>query len=303
MEDKNNKYRKQENDSEKKMDHFLSSLSVPSGKSKEEAWNDFLSKVNSSDNTAVNNQNNSRKSSAIVYFFTQPLSIAASLLIIAALGISIIWLAGVKTVTVPRGETLAITLPDKTEVFLNAESSISYKRTGWKKNRIAELQGEAFFKVSKGPGFTVVFPSGSVTVIGTSFNVFSRENNFEVLCKSGAVLVTSGENNIAENLQSGEGIRKETINDELLIKRFEFSTTAEIPWIQGDFYFDNIALESVFKEIERQFDVIIHAPDVDTNRRYSGVFRRGNLNEALEMVCIPMGLEYRLANGNEIVIF
>ena len=304
MEDRNNKKNsKTITDSEKKFEQLLSSMSVPSGKGKEDAWNELLTKINSKDEAStIRIQDRNRSSSGVIFNLTKPVSIAASFLLIAALTFSLLWLTGEKTIMVPRGESLAITLPDKTEVFLNAETSISYKRTGWKKNRVVKLQGEAFFNVTKGPGFTVDFSSGSVTVVGTSFNVYQRESSFEILCKSGTIHVISNENLISEKLEGGEGIRKEIVMNEKLIKRFGFSPDTELAWITGDFHFDNAPLEMVFMEIERQFDVIIHAPDVDLSRRYTGIFRRGNLNDALDMVCIPMSLKYRMAEGKKIII-
>jgi transmembrane sensor len=303
MEDRNNKKSKSLTDSEKKFEQLLSSMSVPSGKGKEDAWNELLAKINSKDEASpIRRQDSKRESSGVIFYLTKPVSIAASFLMIAALSFSLLWLTGEKTIMVPRGESLAITLPDNTEVFLNAETSISYKRTGWKKNRVVKLQGEAFFNVTKGPGFTVDFPSGSVTVVGTSFNVYQRESGFEILCKSGTILVTSGENDISEKLESGEGIRKEMVNNDKYIERFGFSPDKELAWITGDFHFDNAPLEMVFMEIERQFDVIIHAPDVDLRRRYTGIFRRGNLDAALDMVCIPMSLKYKKAEGKMIII-
>jgi ferric-dicitrate binding protein FerR (iron transport regulator) len=57
--------------------------------------------------------------------------------------------------TTDYGEQLAITLPDNSEVVLNAKSTITYNKKDWENNRTLTLNGEAFFKVNKGSSFTV----------------------------------------------------------------------------------------------------------------------------------------------------
>jgi hypothetical protein len=52
--------------------------------------------------------------------------------------------------------------------------------------------------------------------------------------------------------------------------------------------------------LERQFDVDVFI-DGDTNRYYTGYFNNKNLNGALELICIPMNLEWQV-NGNMIIL-
>jgi len=79
-------------------------------------------------------------------------------------------------------------LPDGSSVQINASTSFSF--TEDKVERIAQLDGEAFFEVSKdGRPFTVNTPRGVVRVLGTSFNVYSREGVMRVSCTSGKVKV------------------------------------------------------------------------------------------------------------------
>jgi ferric-dicitrate binding protein FerR (iron transport regulator) len=56
----------------------------------------------------------------------------------------------------------------------------------------------------------------------------------------------------------------------------------------------------VFEELERQFNVVVQAPDL-ANRFYTGRFNTKDLNEALQLVCLPMGLQFE-ANGTTIVV-
>ena len=69
-------------------------------------------------------------------------------------------------------------LPDASNVTLNLASTITYDAANWNDNRSLNLNGEAFFKVSKGQKFTVNTPSVTVEVLGTQFNVYQRNKFF-----------------------------------------------------------------------------------------------------------------------------
>ena len=72
-------------------------------------------------------------------------------------------------------------------------------------------------------------------------------------------------------------------------------------WRQGRFYFENIELNLVFKELERQFNVNIILPETD-NKYFTGEFNNKNLADALDIICIPMDLNYEIDNNNKITV-
>ena len=82
-----------------------------------------------------------------------------------------------------------VKLPDNSEVAINNNSEIEYQKWFWKNNRTIDLKGEAYFKVAKGKTFEVNTNLGKVTVLGTQFNVNSKDNTFEVTCYEGKVKV------------------------------------------------------------------------------------------------------------------
>ena len=85
-----------------------------------------------------------------------------------------------------------IQLPDGSTISLNAESQIKYKKDFNTNYRSLTLSGEAYFDVQKGnTPFTINTNHGQVTVLGTSFNVRSRENGFEVGVNEGIVKVSN----------------------------------------------------------------------------------------------------------------
>ena len=94
-----------------------------------------------------------------------------------------------ETFTAQYAQRTEVVLPDASEVILNSGSKLSYSERKWDEERKLSLEGEAFFKVAKGEKFTVNTSLGSVSVLGTQFNVKSREGFFEVTCYAGLVRV------------------------------------------------------------------------------------------------------------------
>lgn len=82
---------------------------------------------------------------------------------------------------------------------MNSESRLKYPVVFTGKNRMVELEGEAYFDVSKDEEhpFVVCTEQLDVTVLGTGFNVmaYKRDSRTEVTLVKGKVDVKSGEIN------------------------------------------------------------------------------------------------------------
>lgn len=91
------------------------------------------------------------------------------------------------------GEIQEIYLPDSSLVTLNANSTLRYDQNWTPKSvRSIWLEGEAFFKVEKNPirgnrQFIVNAKEAQVKVLGTSFNVYHRNERVEVVLATGKV--------------------------------------------------------------------------------------------------------------------
>jgi ferric-dicitrate binding protein FerR (iron transport regulator) len=195
-------------------------------------------------------------------------------------------------VTSANGSHTSYILPDGSEVQLNAASRITFKKKNFTSERLVNLEGEAFFNVMKGNAFRINTTYGSVVVLGTSFNVFSRYDSFKVTCITGEVMVTS--NNQVSRIGQGESAELSGEN----LKSYRDSKLRYVTgWINGEFYFENTPLNLVFDEIERQFNVKFAGREKESGY-YTGGFNSNDLNRALELVCLPMGLNYEIeANG------
>lgn len=195
-------------------------------------------------------------------------------------------------VTVSASNTMIedITLPDGSKVMLNAKSELSYNKVLWLFNRDINLEGEAFFDVEKGSVFNVVSSNGVTQVLGTSFNIYSRNNLYNVRCYTGKVKVKSG--NEEKVITPSEGVSFEYDKS---IDSFQFDATKN-DWRSGEFYFDNKDLEYVFQEFVLHYDVKINLTGEIRKMKYSGYFPVKNMELALKLICDPMGLNYEINN-------
>ena len=188
------------------------------------------------------------------------------------------------------------TLPDNSEVVLNAESKITFNEKKWAKKRSLTLQGEAFFKVKKGQTFSVKTTDGIVTVLGTQFNVKARKNYFEVHCYEGLVSVTH--NNKTTKLPPGKILR--VINEK--VENVEDFYSKNPSWILQESSFIKIPLDQVIAELERQYDLKIKVDGVDTSKLFTGSFTHTNKEIALQAVTIPLQLSYKI-EGKTIIFY
>lgn len=190
------------------------------------------------------------------------------------------------TVHTESGKQLSQNLPDGSTVLLNAQSTLSFDSDTWEQNREVSLAGEAYFTVRPGSTFLVKTAGAEIRVLGTEFNVFARDQRVDVACFTGKVEVSTAVNRVV--LKPGVAAQLDAAGS---LQAYQFDAAGKAAWKKGEFYFDKIPLKFVIEELERQFDVVVLMPSI-TGRSYTGYFSNQNLQDALDMVCLPMGLAY-----------
>lgn len=193
-------------------------------------------------------------------------------------------------------QTETFSLPDGSEVSMNSGSKISYNKKKWDRSRALSLNGEAYFKVTKGNKFSVNTKEGTVTVLGTQFNVFARAGLFTVVCYEGLVSVAF--NDTLLKLPAGQKVQIE--NGKLVLNQ-----TTENPspvWLVNESSFENAPLQRVVKELERQYPVKVSLENVDLSKKFTGTFTHKNLEFALKSLCEPLQLKYEISKNGTITI-
>lgn len=185
-----------------------------------------------------------------------------------------------------RGQRIeAASLADGSVVSLNASSTLTFKRMT--NERIARVSGEVFFDVAEATDtFRVITALGQVTVVGTAFNVYSRQDSLAVSCMEGKVRVAFAGLSTTTLLSPGESVyrisgsasRSDTTN-----------VTTSLDWREGRSVFVNRPLAEILDGLERQFDLEIERPTgLDLNKRYDITFPNDNLTQALENTLTPV---------------
>lgn len=228
-----------------------------------------------------------KKLSFINFFY----KVAAALAIIAA---STYFISNKNTTYATNfAEKTNFELPDNSNVQLNADSEITFKPKNWKNNRLLNLKGEAYFSVFKGSTFTVNTAMGTVTVLGTKFNVVIREHYFEVNCYEGIVTVTF-QNNI---LKVPAGSSFKVLNS---IGNLGEITETNPSWIENNSSFKSMPYKYVIQEIERQYDITVLYDAEHATTLFTGNFTHTNLEMALQAISIPLNLKYTIISDKKV---
>lgn len=152
-----------------------------------------------------------------------------------------------------HGMECNIILSDGTNVHLNAESKLTYPVCFNGKERIVEIEGEAYFDVApdKEHPFIVQMPHGSIKVTGTSFNVrtYPDEQTECITLTSGSVTVNNGDEQV--DLTPGQQYvyNKTSGKDSVANVDTELYTS----WQSGMFTFKGSTLEEVMSYISKWY--------------------------------------------------
>ncbi len=167
-----------------------------------------------------------------------------------------LWLWPV-TLVAPAGERLAATLPDGSRVDLNSGSHLTYRRTfGWR-SRDVVLDGEGFFDViHDDTPFTVATFNGTVTVLGTRFNVraWPDEEHPEtvVVLQTGSVLFAAQQRPDAA-VKLAPGHMSRLVGSDVPTIPEPIDVEQRINWRDGGITFIDQPIGAVLDELERRF--------------------------------------------------
>lgn len=227
------------------------------------------------------------------------LTMAASIIILLSIGL----LMRFYTVDIQslKGEQFSYELPDGSIIQLNAATSLSYHPYWWNFDRSIEFSGEAFFKVEKGKSFTVISEEAQTTVLGTSFNIFARENKYEVFCKTGKVRVESNKYDIKYLIRPGELAiidNSKKSGSKRAIDERDF-----LAWTQNKFSFTDAPLSQVFAEYERQYNVDIQFDPKIAALKFGAYFEKpSNAEQALDLIAMQFHLTFeKTGNGKYLI--
>jgi transmembrane sensor len=185
---------------------------------------------------------------------------------------------------VPSNQRARVTLQDGTEVWLNANSTLSYSSYFSGNERRVTLSGEAFFNVAKNAKkpFIVSTQKVEMKVLGTKFNAYCYPDAdyARVSLLEGSVEV----NNKRAKVRLFPNEQVTIRNGQMQVENITFSDY--FLWKDGIYCFVNERLISIVKKLELYYDVkiIVHDPEI-FNVTYTGKFRqRDGVEEILRVL-------------------
>ena len=162
------------------------------------------------------------------------------------------------------------------------------------------LKGEAYFDVQNLTlPFIVKTKHGEITVLGTEFNVRSRNDGFEVGVNSGQVKVSNGNSFI--ELNPKQYLMGSRDFDQSTIKNIE---NQKYPgWINQKLYCKQTNLETVCREIERIHNVKIKFSNQKIKHiTISGTIDTSELETMLNTITLLSQHSFKLEDGTYTVI-
>lgn len=206
------------------------------------------------------------------------------------------------------GQKSTIFLPDGTKVRLNSGSEITFLSQFTGKERLVELNGEAFFEVASDPSrpFIVASKEIETIAIGTSFNVKAYPEDKEVMVSlaSGKVKIKQKHNFEDQSfelvLDPGHQAIYNTAKN--TIRKTEFNAKRTLSWKDNILYFEDAEWEEIVNQLERWYGVKIAVEnEIYEDKLYSGEFNDASLKNVLESLSFTKNFSYRI-HGNEVII-
>lgn len=205
------------------------------------------------------------------------------------------------TLSTPAGKQYQLQLPDGTEVWLNAASSVTFPTAFTGNERKVYITGEAYFIVKGNqqlPFVVDVNKKAMIEVLGTTFNVnaYTNEPEVQATLLSGKIRVRKDQQAIV--LSPGDQAR---VGTETLELKKQVNTDLYVAWKQGVFRFDNANVAVVLRQLARWYDVDVEYEGAVPGVKFSGEINRESSLEVAVDVLNKMGLRTRAAAGKIIV--
>jgi transmembrane sensor len=198
--------------------------------------------------------------------------------------------------TTPKGGQYKVQLPDGSNVWLNAASSLKYPTAFTSSERIVELKGEGYFEIAKDktkPFKVKLTDSSQVKVLGTHFNIMAYENEKakEVTLLEGRVEITKG--NEEQNLIPGQQGR--IISSKIILVN-SADTDQVTGWKNGQFIFHDAEIQSIMRQVARWYDVDIKYETTNTQHFNATISRKEPVLRLLHILEETGQIHFKIEN-------
>lgn len=231
----------------------------------------------------------------------------------------------ITTVSTPLGSRSHVILPDSSEVWLNAGTTLKYHPSFSPRSRQVFLDGEAYFQVNKDPKriFKVITSDVTVRVYGTTFNVksYEEEGTIETTLIEGKVSLSKNsdeplrkqkqvylEPNQKATFIKKEGrialaeiVKKRTNEPEQILKSGNILIFNEVngekvsSWKTGQLVIETESLIDLSTKLARKYDVdFVFENDALKKFKFSGILEDESLEQVLYAMQLTAPIKYRI---------
>jgi ferric-dicitrate binding protein FerR (iron transport regulator) len=189
------------------------------------------------------------------------------------------------TLTTPRGGQYRLLLPDGSQVWLNAASSISYPTAFTGGERSVTITGEAYFEIASNASMpfrvNVIAPKGQkeIRVLGTHFNVkaYDDEPTVTTTLLEGSVQLAG---TILKPGEQGQWREDGTMHVDS-----HANIEEAVAWKNGLFHFEGADLAEVMRQLSRWYDVEVVFRGKVPDAKFDGeITRNSNLTEVFKIL-------------------
>ena len=196
-----------------------------------------------------------------------------------------------------NGERQTVILPDQSKVVLNSGSKLVYPELFSDEKRSVRLNGEAFFNIRKNNvPFVVESENATITVLGTQFNVWNRENKTRVVVKEGQVLLNSKKDS-KNFVQLYENQMSCVLNGKKPENPINVDVAIYLDWMENKLIFEKTPLSEVIPEVERFYNVSIKLDQKLEERLLTARFADQSIETILSKICLVFDAEYSYDSG------
>lgn len=190
------------------------------------------------------------------------------------------------SISTPKGGQYRVILPDGTNVWLNAASSITYPTVFKGTERMVSLTGEAYFEVTKNKlmPFKVKSALQTIQVLGTHFNInaYTDEAEVKTTLLEGSVKVVSGSNSAF--IAPGEQAIINRAGDET-IATHPVNVDKEVAWKNGLFSFDGENIQSIMRQVGRWYNIdVVYDGSMPSEKYFGEISRTSSLADVFKIL-------------------
>jgi len=213
------------------------------------------------------------------------------------------------------GEKKTITLPDQSEVTLNANSSIRYNPHPEENSpREVWVEGEAYFtvrhinkdtsKIAPGERFIVHCGDINIEVLGTTFNVKARHGKTDVALITGKIRIDyNDESRGSKTMVMAPGDYVEYIAKKIVATKKLAKPEQARAWVSNEISFTDASLEEITETLQDRFGYTVNTNDTTLLKlKIEGEISVNDVAELLDVVTTTLNVKIEQSANKHITI-